>query len=59
MTRYFISRSIFSSFVVPAPGMGVSYILEHTAADGKTYQTKFYNLDATKKIFPGEYDISV
>ena len=37
----------------------VSYILEHTAADGKTYQTKFYNLDATKKIFPGEYDISV
>gem|GEM_PF-2599192 len=24
----------------------VSSILEHTAADGKTYQTKFYNLDA-------------
>jgi len=24
----------------------VSSILEHTASDGKTYQTKFYNLDA-------------
>jgi len=24
----------------------VSSILEHTAADGKTYKTKFYNLDA-------------
>ncbi len=24
----------------------VSSILEHTAADSKTYQTKFYNLDA-------------
>jgi len=36
----------------------VSSILEHTADDGKTYQTKFYNLDATKKIFPREYNLS-
>ncbi len=28
----------------------VSSILEHTAADGKTYQTKFYNLDAILSV---------
>jgi hypothetical protein len=27
----------------------VSSILEHTADDGKTYKTKFYNLDAIKE----------
>ncbi len=28
----------------------VSSILEHTASDGKTYQTKFYNLDAILSV---------
>ncbi len=35
----------------------VSSILEHTAEDGKTYQTKFYNLDAIKFLEFNEYEI--
>lgn len=30
--------------------VSVSSILEHTATDGKTYQTKFYNLDAILSV---------
>ena len=37
-------RNIFESRELEE--YSVSSILEHTAADGKTYKTKFYNLDA-------------
>lgn len=37
-------KNIFESSELD--GAAVSSILEHTAEDGKTYKTKFYNLDA-------------
>ena len=37
-------RNIFNSGELDQNS--VSFILEHTAADGKTYKTQFYNLDA-------------
>ena len=41
-------RNIFSSGELSESS--VSSILEHTASDGKTYQTKFYNLDAILSV---------
>lgn len=38
-------RNIFNSGELDE--FSVSSILEHTASDGKTYQTQFYNLDDT------------
>ena len=41
-------RNIFKSGELDESS--VSSILEHTAADGKTYQTQFYNLDAILSV---------
>ena len=41
-------RNIFKSGELEESS--VSSILEHTAADGKTYQTQFYNLDAILSV---------
>ncbi len=38
--------SALRSQFVTSSGNPVSSILEHTATDGKNYETKFYNLDA-------------
>ena len=41
-------RNIFNSGELDE--FSVSSILEHTASDGKTYQTQFYNLDAILSV---------
>ena len=41
-------RNIFNSGELDE--LSVSSILEHTASDGKTYQTQFYNLDAILSV---------
>ena len=41
-------RNIFKSGELDE--FSVSSILEHTASDGKTYQTQFYNLDAILSV---------